>query len=143
MAKKSLDKQVTDMVADVKARRAKIETLQKPHWITPCSLQLPGHDRLNIQIEKSLPTLAFAIGTLNRMLADTQAAFKELDIEDQVEWQSYSIEDWITDLKLRIKITQIQTEKQKLASIEKRLTPLLSEDQRREMALAELSAELG
>lgn len=142
MTKKDLDKQVATMMADVKKRRVKIETLKKPQWTTTCSLQLPGHDRLNIQVEKSLPVLAFAIGTLKRMFEDTKAAFEEFEIDEEVRWQNYAIEDWIGDLKLRIKITQIQTEKQKLASIEARLQPLLSEDQRRELALAELQEEL-
>ena len=143
MAKKTLDKQVTDMVQDVKQRRERIETLKKPQWNTTCSLQLPGHDRLNIQIEKDMGILTFAIGTLQRMAADTKAVVEELELElPDFTWQNYSIEDWITDVKLRIRIIHIQTETRKLKSIEARLQPLLSEDQRREMALAELQEEL-
>lgn len=143
MAKKTLDKQVADMMKDVKQRRERIETLKKPQWNTTCSLQLPGHDRLNIQIEKDMGILTFAIGTLRRIAADTKAVVEELELElPDFTWQNYSIEDWITDVKLRIRIIHIQTETRKLKSIETRLQPLLSEDQRREMALAELQEEL-
>ena len=94
-------------------------------------------------MEKDLALIAVAIGTLERMRDDICriAEFSETDI-NQV-WQGYPIEEWITDLKLRINITQVQAKQTRLAKLEQQLNSLLSEDQRRELALAAIEAEMG
>lgn len=144
MGKKSeqLDKKVMDLIATVKERRAKVGSLKKPQWSTPCSLALPGYERLNIQVCPDLGLLAAACGTLLRMKQDIEAASKELDVEIEPTWQNYAIDDWIADIKLRVKVTQLKKEQEKLAKMEAKLKELTSEDQRREMALADIEAEL-
>ena len=52
-----LDAKVKKLMDDVQERRKKVGSLKKPQWLTSCSLQLPGHDRLNIQICKDLGLL--------------------------------------------------------------------------------------
>lgn len=140
--KQELDKKVLDMIQTVKDRRAKIGSLKKPQWKTSCSLVLPGYERLNIQILVDLRLLATACGTLLRMKQDIEAASKELEVEIDPQWQGYSIADWIDDIKLRVRVTQLKQEQEKLSRLEAKLKELTSEDQRREMALADIEEEL-
>jgi len=137
-----IDDKVAKLMETVQNKRRSIATLTKPSWLTNCSLVLPGFERINIQIEKNLSLLAIAIGTLSRMKDDTTVVMKDLQIDIPIKWQNYLIDDWITDLSLRIKATQIKEEQTKLKNLEIKLQPLLSEDQRREMALAEIEKQL-
>jgi len=143
MGKKDvMDKKVMDLITTVKERRAKIEKLTKPQWRTSCSLTLPGMPTLNIQVEQQLSLLAIACGTLLRIRNDIEAAAKELEVVISPLWQSYDINDWVEDIKLRVRVTQIKTEKEKLMKMESKLKELTSEDQRRAMALAEIEKDL-
>ena len=138
----NMDDKVMKLMDEVRKRREKVGFLKKPQWSTSCSLQLPGQDRLNIQVCNDLAVLAFACGTLQRMSEDIKRAAKELELEIDLKWQNYPIEDWINDIKLRVRVTQIKAEQQKLARLEAKLKPLVSEDQRRKMALEEIEADL-
>jgi len=137
-----LDKKVAQMMDEVKKRRARVGSLKKPQWTTTCSLQLPGMERINIQVVKDLPLLAYACGTLRRMAEDIKSAAKELDIEIEPKWQNYLIDDWISDIKLRVQVTQIKAEQEKLDKLEARLMPLISDEQRREMELEAIRKDL-
>ena len=142
MTTRAMDAKVQKLMATVKARRAKVGKLKKPQWITPCSLVLPGCERLSIQVCSDLGLLAFACGTLLRMKVDIESASKELDVEVKADWQSYPIDDWITDIKLRIQVTQVKAEQEKLTKLEAKLNTLLSPEQRREIELASIADEL-
>lgn len=142
MPKQDLDKKVLKLMENVKERRARVGSLQRPSWKTSCSLELPGWERLNIQVCMDLGVLAHAAGTLRRMEDDFVIAAKELEIGIAPKWQNYPIEDWITDIKLRCRVTQIKAEQKKLADMETKLKGLVSEEQRREMALADIEKEL-
>jgi len=137
-----LDTKVLKLMSEVKARRAKVGALKKPQWSTSCSLVLPGHERLNIQVCSDLSLLAYACGTLNRMAEDIGRAAKELDVAIDPKWQNYPIVDWVSDIKLRVRATQIKSEQQKLDALEAKLKKLTSPEQQRAMELADIEAEL-
>lgn len=138
-----LDQKVQGLMEQVKKQRKELGDISKPHWITSCRIKLPGLDNaINIQVEQNTTSLASAIGTLKRMADDIKAVEKELGVSVPAVLDNYQIEDWITDIKLRINIINKQAKQKKLANMEKKLKPLLSEDQRREMALAEIESEL-
>lgn len=139
---KDMDKTVDDLIQRVKERREKVGALKKPQWITPCSLVLPGMERINIQVDKDLGVLAVACGMLMRMKTDIEAASKELEVEIEPKWQNYPIDDWIADIKLRVRITNIKAEQEKLDAMEAKLNKLMSPEQRRAMELAAIEAEL-
>jgi hypothetical protein len=73
---------------------------------------------------------------------DIEAASKELEVTINRQWQNYLIADWIDDIKLRVQITQLKREQDRLSRIEAQLRELTSEDQRREMAIADIEEEL-
>lgn len=142
MAKQSLDARVAKMMETVKQKRAALGELERPRWTTTCSLQLPGFERINIQIEKDMSLLLIAIGTLNRFQKDVAEIGASLEVGVTPMWNNFKITDWCDDLRLRIKLIGKQAEQRKLATLEKQLHPLLSDDQRRELALAAVEEQL-
>lgn len=137
-----LDAKVTKLGEEIRKRRERVGSLKKPQWSTSCSLQLPGQDRLNIQVCSDLSLLSYACGTLKRMSQDIADAAKELDVKIEPKWQNYPITDWVSDIKLRVRITQIRAEQDKLSSLQAKLKELTSPEQRRKMALDEIEADL-
>lgn len=138
----ALDAKVAKLMEVVKKQRKEVAGCKKPQWLTSCSLELPGFQRITIQVELDLAKIAVAIGVLQRMLEDVHRVAAKLEAKIEPVWQGYSILDWITDLELRINITQMQAKQAKLAKLEAQLNGLLSEDQRRELALADIEAQL-
>lgn len=138
----SADEKVQRLIAEVKRRRAELSALKKPQWLTCCSLQLPGFERINIQVEQDLTILAVAIGVLSRMRGSIESVFASINLVAPANWNGYLIEDWISDLQLRLKITQIQNQQKHLAKLELALDGLLSPEQRRELELARIEQEL-
>lgn len=141
-APESADEKVQRLIAEVKRRRAELSALKKPQWLTSCSLQLPGFERINIQVEQDLTLLAVAIGTLSRMRRSIESVFADINLVAPANWNGYLIEDWISDIQLRLKITQIQEQQKHLAKLELALDGLLSPEQRRELELARIEQEL-
>lgn len=141
---RNLDERVVKLMAEVKSRRAKVAKLQKPSWLTSCSLELPGRDRLNIQVCTDLYHLSFAAGILMNIVQTTQAGEEALGLKlkSPIMWQNYPIDDWISDIRLRVQVIQIKSEQDKLAALEEKLKTVTSEDQRREMALDEIEKDL-
>jgi len=138
----SLDAKVAKLMDVVKEQRRQIAGCKKPQWLTSCSLELPGFQRITIQVEQDLARIAVAIGILNRMREDIKCVAEKMEAKVEPIWQGYSIQDWITDLELRINITQVQAKQVKLARLELQLNSLLSDEQRRELALADIEAQL-
>lgn len=142
--KPSVDETVLALINDVKARKAQMEKLSKPQWLTPCVLQLPGFDRINIQIETEVSLLLVVRAGLKRISDSIAQGYKDLELEGEPDltYQNYPVTDWVADIEQRIKITQIKKEREKLNRLETRLNDLTSEEQRRELALAEIQKEL-
>lgn len=139
----ALDKKVLDLMDKVKSKRAQIKEMGRVQWTTTCSLVLPGFERVNIQVEGSLHHLLTLIGVLRSMQRGFEDAARELGLKETATWQSFAIDDWVSDIKQRIRVMNINSEKKKLAEMEKKLNSLTSEEQRRAIALQELESELG
>lgn len=136
------DDKVQRLIAEVKRRRAELSALKKPQWLTSCSLQLPGFERINIQVEQDIQLLAIAHGALSKMDDSMEHVSERLGIGLARQWNGYLIADWIDDIELRLKITQIQDQQKHLAKLELALDGLLSPEQRRELELARIEQEL-
>jgi hypothetical protein len=61
---------------------------------------------------------------------------------DQYSSQNFPVKDWLGDLQQRVRFIGIAAEKKKLQTMETKLNSLTSEEQRRQLALAELEKEL-
>lgn len=69
---------------------------------------------------------------------------KMLGVEKPPEftWDGYSVENWMSDLRLRITKIQIVAEKKKLESLEDRLNKIISPKKRAELELEAIANEL-
>ena len=63
-------------------------------------------------------------------------------IRRSAEWNGFSVNDWIDDIKTRINKVQIASKKVKLEHLESRLNAIISPELRAEMELEAISAEL-
>jgi hypothetical protein len=130
------------MMAKVKKKREEIGGLERPRWTTTCSLELPGFDRINIQIAKDVSLLLIALGTLQQYASYVAQLGPDLDVSVTPMWKNFKITDWCDDIRLQVRRINIEAEQKKLAKLEKQLHPLLSDEQRREMALAAIEEQL-
>lgn len=142
MAAKDLDAKVAELMAKVKKKREEIGGLERPRWTTTCSLELPGFDRVNIQVVRDTSLLLIALGTLQQYAEYVAQLGPGLGVSVTPMWKNFKITDWCDDIRLQIRRINIEAEQQKLAKLEKQLQPLLSEDQRRELALAAIEEQL-
>lgn len=144
MAKKvqTADEKVLALIEEVKRRKATVGKLKRPTWRTTCSLQLPGWDRLNIQIENDRTVLAVASGVLKDFARYCNEAEKDWDCQLSRVWKSFPIEDWLADIELRVSVMSLKSEQDKLKRLEDQLSRLMSPDQRRELELAQIEQEL-
>lgn len=142
-AKTTTDAKVLELLERVKEKKKQIATLSKPQWKTSASLSLPGFETINLQVERNTSKLVLAIGVLLQLEAQYAHGINETGVNVDAVWNSYPIEDWVADVKQRIGIINIESERKKLATMEETLNSLTSEEQRREMKLAEILGELG
>ena len=143
MAKKEeLDAKVADLMVKVKKKREEIGDLERPRWITTCSLEIPGFERINIQITKDISLLLIALGILQQYANYIIELGPNLGINATPMWKNFKITDWCDDIRLQVRRINIEAEQKKLTKLERQLQPLLSEEQRRELALAEIEEQL-
>ena len=141
-APETADEKVQRLISEVKRRRDEINVLNKPQWTTSCSLQLPGFDRMNIQIEDDMTKLAVSVGVLANMRQSCLELQEDTGVPIPAIWQGYEMQHWVADIMLRIKVAQLRVKKQRLHAMEQSLDSLLSSEQRRKLELARIEQEL-
>ena len=81
-------------------------------------------------------------------LKEREKSYKEtaelLGVEGTPEftWSSFTVQQWLDDIKARINKVQIATKKKALEHLETRLNAVISPELRAEMELEAISAEL-
>ena len=142
----TLDDKVMQLMNEVERKKEKLGKLKKPQWTTSCSVPAPSwitdNKRFNIQVCTDLSMLALLRGWLNDMTQHFTSAMKAWQQGVPHKFSGYEIQDWISDIDLRVEILSMKTEQEKLKKLEAKLKTLTSEEQRRQMAIAEIEAEL-
>jgi phage portal protein BeeE len=70
-------------------------------------------------------------------------AAKQFGVNVPSKHLGFTIEEWQSDIKCRINGLQIKAKRDELASLEARVNALVSPEQRREIELQKLVAEIG
>lgn len=141
------DQKIDAMLAKVDAQRKELASLdeaRKQPWVTNCSLAVGFMAQpLNIQVA-ALPQV---LGLMSELLVRQEAfpkAASLLGLEGADNtYGGYSFDQWTADLRKRVAILTFNEKTKKLDAMEAKLKGLMSEDKRRDHALAELEAELG
>lgn len=148
MAKRT-DQKTLDLIKEVNRRKAEIQKLQKPNWLTNCSFTYVDgsnlNNAINIHVQTSVKELISMAGFLQDKERQYNEAITALGIEDPpvFQWGGFSVADWIEDIKTRINQIQIAAKKKKLETLESRLNAVISPELRAEMELDAIAGELG
>ncbi len=143
---KQTDEKTLKLIAEVRRRKADIAEAEKPNYTTNMSFSFNDGGRpVNLHVEKSVAKLISIAGFLMRQESDYTAAAESLKIGDapDFQWEGFSVEDWVRDIKTRINKAQLASRKKQLASMEARLDKIVSPELRAEMELAQIEQELG
>ena len=146
MAKKaSADDATLRLIEEVQKRKAEIQKLSKPSWITNRSFAyVEGTPNvINIGVERNTTVLVKIAGFLRQQEANYSAAASELDVEvPAFKWDGFSLQDWLSDIKQAIDKLTIKKKQEKLAVLESRLDAIITPELRRQMELEAITAEL-
>lgn len=117
-----LKKQVEDKKKELASKKTRFVP------ITNCILEMDGMTlNLNVLSERALILLWIRLNTY-RMSA-TDLGLRKFEIS------GYDLEDWITDVKVRLEVIATKREENDLKAMETKLDKLLSEDKKTELEL--------
>ena len=103
-------------------------------------------DNINLHVIRDVTQLAKIAGHLESVQHHTLHAMETLELTrpyPEVTWQGYPVASWLTDLKTRVGVLELEQKRNKLESLEKRLDAILSPELKRQMELESIMKELG
>jgi len=128
------DKKVLALKAMIQEKKNKIEKI-KFVSLTNCSIELDGV-RYNI-LTLNRDHLTFLLIKLNMYWL----SMKDLGVEVLII-SGYTVQDWITDIQLKLKALSQKVEEDTLKTFELKLEMLLSEDKKTELELSSMESFL-
>lgn len=135
------DKIINGLFEKLQQKKDEIAKAEKPKWKTHLSFGFTESqaDRVNIAAISELPKLVKIASFLLSEEENWNKACKELGEKVPLKWLTYSVSDWIDDIKTRIAKIQIDSKKKEFAVLEEKLNKLVSPERRRQLELAEIS----
>jgi hypothetical protein len=124
------DKKILELKSVIESKKSKLKKINFTPT-TNCSLELDG-PRYNIHT-----LTAEALTLLLVKLNSYALSMKNLKI-DTLNISGYSINDWMTDIKLKLDILSQKEEENKLRALESKLAALLSNDKKTELELGNI-----
>lgn len=144
MSDKSIDKKIEELFAVVKAQKVQVEKAEKESkrsWNTNCSFKLYTPNPVNLQTA-SEDMIFKSLTELLSFKGNAEEALEILGLKKEIRHDGYFIEEWIEDFQKRIATIQLKAQKEKLKTLEDRLTSIVSPEQKREMELAAIMKEM-
>lgn len=137
------DDKILKLMNEVKKRKLEIATSEKAAWSTNCSLNIDGKV-FNLHVVNDINVLVGAMAHLLNKRANYNEAAKLLGFDKVTPFKhdGYSLEDWLSDMKIRATKIQITQKRKDLEKYEAQLDKLLSADKRVELELDQLEKEL-
>ena len=131
------DKLVNELIQQVELKKQTISKLEKPTYLTNMSLEIENI-RYNLHVVKP-EQLVYLLSKLHRENEDFIMTCKTHNLNYTYTKLGFTFNDWKTDILTKIRIQDISAIKFELEEDEKVLNSLMSEEQKREMKLKELS----
>lgn len=126
------DKVILDLQKQIKEKETKLKSTEKFTPITNCSLELDGiRYNLHIAAKEQLQLALIKLSLYN-------SASGDLGLNDFII-SGFSIDDWITDIKVKLSILDRANEKSRLELLRNKLQTLLSNDKRVELEIEEIA----
>lgn len=140
---KTKDEIVLEMQEQVKKLKAEIRKAEKPTWTTSCSFkESSSSSAINIHVVSDIKVLVGMVAFLNNMDIRMAEAAKELGVSYKYVHEGFSVEDWKSDIKLRLDKINIAAKRSQLEQIESRLAKLESPELKEKRELEELQSLL-
>ena len=142
---KTTDQIVLELLNKVEEKKKEIGASERPSWITHCSFGVnPSNaaERVNLQVVTDISILTSVYATLAVAERAFKQAANELGVKVDFKWQGFAFEEWVADIKMRINQLQLKNKRDDLAKLESRVNALVSQEQRRDLELKKLVAEL-
>ena len=136
------DEKVKTMLDVLEKKRKELGTRPSGVLVTNGLLKFTDKDHININAITDIKVAANSLALILENKSAYENACKALGIESEYNYGGYSIEDWITDLKLRVKIIQWNAKQAEFNAISKKLDGLISEDLRTEKELGDIESLL-
>jgi len=125
------DKKIIELRKIVEEKKANLRKV-KFTPITNCSIEIENN-RYNLNVQ-SKENLTLILIKLNSYLI----SMKDLGIS-KLEISGYALEDWVTDIKLKLEVISQKIEENNLKDLEKKLSTLLSDDKKTELELNDIA----
>lgn len=100
--------------------------------MTNCSIEVDGV-RQNLQVLSKEQLISLMV-----KLNAYKLSAEDLGLEDNYTMSGYKLEDWITDMKLKLEVIAQREEESKLQAMETKLHVLLSNDKKVELEISEI-----
>jgi len=135
------DERIEALLAKVAAKKKEMGTKKRPAWKTNCSYKSSG-GMLNIQVLDEDGVVELAKDIIAESVDYNYARSKlGLDPKPYI-FSGFDAEDWLEDLKFRIYQINYAKQEKELASLEKKLKGLLSQDKKTEKEIDDLEGLL-
>ncbi len=126
---KTNDQRIMELRTKIETKQNEIGKKERFIPVTNCQIELDGvrHNIHTFDRKKSITLLV----KLNSLLASA----KVLGFEEEYEISGYKINEWIDDLKTKIRLLEKDIEQKKLDTLEAHLNKLLSKDKKVELEI--------
>ena len=128
------DEKIMQLKFQIGEKKKNLKTKKRFTPLTNCFIELDGV-RLNLQVLNK-ENLIYLLVKLNSYLLSAV----DLGLEDEYNFSGYSIDQWITDIKLKLDILKYEEEDRKLKELERKLENMLSSEKQVELAINEIES---
>jgi len=128
------DDKIMLLKSQIAEKKKGLKTKKKFSPLTNCSIELDGV-RLNLQV-LNREGLTHLLVKLNSYLLSAV----DLGLDEEYVISGYVIDQWITDIKLKLEILKYEEEDRKLKLLESKLHVLLSSERQVSLAIEEIES---
>jgi hypothetical protein len=130
------DEKILQLRDQIKVKKEKLKNKKKFIPVTNCSIEVDGvRNNLQVLTKELLISLAVKLNAYKMSAED-------LGLADEYTISGYKLEDWITDIKLKLEVIAQREEESKLQALETKLHVLLSNDKKVELEISEIESML-
>ena len=126
------DEKIMLLKSQIAEKKKGLKGKKKFSPLTNCSIELDG-TRYNLHVSQKelLTNLLIKLNMYRLSVVD-------LDLEDEYIISGYNVNEWITDVKLKLEILKYEEEDRKLKRLELQLENLLSNEKKVSLAIDEI-----
>lgn len=139
----SNDQKIKDYRSKIEQKRQSLGERPKAHYETNGMFILPDNLKLNINVLSTVEACVDVVQQLLLKASTHKQANELLGTNVPCMFGVYTLEQCITDLKIRVSTIEWEAGKRKLDAMDKQLAELMSNDAKTADAIANIADELG